>query len=245
MIARPASPGRGLRRAALSGLVAACLTVGVAACSSDTERLTDRSGDTATAAAAPDTSGLESYIADPADPTISTAAESNMTTVPDLPDPSATAVSTSGPVTSAGDIDQQVPEVSVTVAPPVALTDTADFGGQVTARISEVKAVQATASLPGEISGPAISATVEITNGSADPIGVDSVTVTLTDAAGNPAVPIDDNATPLQGVVQPGASATGTYVFTVPADQRNPVTVTVNYSAGAPTLVFTGQVAGG
>jgi hypothetical protein len=34
-------------------------------------------------------------------------------------------------------------------------------------------------------------------------------------------------------------------VFTVPADQRNPVTVTVNYSTGAPTLVFTGQVSGG
>ena len=68
----------------------------------------------------------------------------------------------------------------------------------------------------------------------------------MTDAAGNPAGPIAaDPSAPLSGVLDPGATKSGTYVFTVPADQRNPVTVTVNYSAGAPTLVFTGQVAGG
>lgn len=249
MTARSGGPRRRTLRAAGLGVVVAFLAFGIAACTSDTERLSDRTGETPAAAAADGTESPEAVppadMADPADPTISTAPETNMTSIPDLPDPSLTAVSTSGPVTSAGDIDQQVPEVPVTLAPPVALTDTADFGGQVTARISEVKAVQATATLPGEISGPAIAVTVDITNGSADRIGADSVTVTLADAAGNPAVPIDDNAAPLTGVVEPGASASGTYVFTVPADQRNPVTVTVNYSAGAPTLVFTGPVAGG
>jgi hypothetical protein len=139
-----------------------------------------------------------------------------------------------------------VPEVPVTTAPAVALTDTADFGGQVSARISQVSAIQASATLPGEIAGPAVAVTVEITNGSSAAIGLDTVTVTLADAGGTPATTISsDPAAPLQGALEPGAAKSGTYVFTVPADQRNPVTVTVNYSTGAPTLVFTGQVSSG
>ena len=49
----------------------------------------------------------------------------------------------------------------------------------------------------------------------------------------------------LSGALAAAGSAKGMYVFTVPADARNPVTVTVNYSSGAPTLVFTGAVSGG
>jgi hypothetical protein len=232
---------RRVRVLSLGGLAVAVFTLGVAACTSDTERLADRSEE----AAAAEDPQVPTSLADPLDPVLTTQPETHLTSISDLPDPSATAVSTSGPVAPAGNVDETVPEMSEATAPAVGLTDTADFGGQVTATITQVSAVQATATLPGEISGPAISATVEISNGSADTIGVDTVTVTLTDGAGNPASPISGDATPLQGVVAPGASAAGTYLFTVPPDQRNPVTITVNYSAGAPTLAFLGEVSGG
>jgi hypothetical protein len=260
MTARSSLPHRrGVRTVAFGGLVAACLAFGVAACSSGA---TGDQADQATPSTplvvsvpaplnAIPTSGQDPADATdpgagaPAEPlTTGTPTQTQMTALTDLPDPAP--VSTAGPIAPAGNIDQIVPEVPVTTAPAVALTDTADFGGQVTARISQVSAVQATATRPGEVSGPAVAVTVEIANGSGAPIGVDAVTVTLTDAGGNPATSISTTpAAPLQGVLDAGTTKSGTYVFTVPADQRNPVTVTVNYSSGAPTLVFTGQVAGG
>jgi hypothetical protein len=263
MTVRPVPQRRGVRAAALGGLLAACLALGLAACGSGDQAVPDQaaadqaSGTTplvqsvdAPLNAAP-TSGQDPADATapgadaPAEPvTTGTPTETQMTALTDLPDP--VPVSTAGPIAPAGNIDQIVPEAPVSTAPPVGLTDTADFGGQVSARIAQVNAVQATATLPGEVSGPAVAVTLEITNSSAQAIGLDSVTATLTDAAGNPASPIAaDPSAPLSGVLDPGATNSGTYVFTVPADQRNPVTVTVNYSAGAPTLVFTGQVAGG
>ena len=262
MTVRPVAHRRGVRAAALGGLLAASLAFGLAACSSG-----DRAGtDPAAADPASSTPLVQSVDAplnavptsgqDPADGTAlgadapaeplttGTPSQTQMTELTDLPAPAP--VSTAGPIAPAGNIDQIVPEAPVTTAPAVGLTDTADFGDRVTARITQVAAVQATATLPGEVSGPAVAVTVEITNSSAETVGLDSVTLTLTDAAGNPASPIAaDPSTPLSGVLAAGAAATGTYVFTVPADQRNPVTVTVSYSSGAPTLVFSGQVSGG
>lgn len=263
MTDRPVAHRRGLRAAAFGCLLAACLTLGLAACGSGDQAGPDQSAaDQASGAtslvqsvdaplnAAP-TSGQDPADATgagadaPADPLITgIPTQTQMTALTDLPDP--VPVSTAGPIAPAGNIDQIVPEVPVTTAPAVGLTDTAEFGGQVSARIAGVTAVQATATLPGEVSGPAVAVNLEITNGSAQAIGLDSVTVTLTDAAGNPAGSMAaDPSAPLSGVLDAGATKAGTYVFTVPADQRNPVTVTVTYSSGAPTLVFTGQVAGG
>ena len=250
---------RGLLAGAAAGLTAACL-FGVAACGSGgTDDQADQTTSTTPAVVsvqaplnAVPTSGQDS--ADATDPGAGAPADPLVTGTPTPPPtaadssngPTQPPVSTAGPIEPAGNIDQMVPEVPVTTAPAVALTDTADFGGQVSARISQVSAIQASATLPGEIAGPAVAVTVEITNGSSAAIGLDTVTVTLADAGGTPATTISsDPAAPLQGALEPGAAKSGTYVFTVPADQRNPVMVTVNYSTGAPTLVFTGQVSGG
>ena len=71
------------------------------------------------------------------------------------------------------------------------------------------------------------------------------IAVTLTDSAGNAASTVTGSTGALSGALGAAESAKGMYVFSVPADARNPVTVTVTYSSGAPTLVFTGAVAGG
>jgi hypothetical protein len=251
---------RAVVNAALAVAVAVGLTFGTVACSSSTD---DQAAATPTVLTVD--APLNADPSDNGDPTDQPAAVGTDPAAPsELPEPttgpayagdtappsetdtpSAPTVSTAGPIAPAGNIEEIVPEVPVTTAPPVALTDTADFGGKVTAKIAEVAPIQATATLPGEVSGPAIAVTVEVNNGSADTIGLDSVTVTLTDSAGNVASNVTGSTGALSGALGAAGTAKGMYVFSVPADARNPVTVTVTYSSGAPTLVFTGAVAGG
>ena len=58
-----------------------------------------------------------------------------------------------------------------------------------------------------------------------------------------PASPLDDpSRRPFCGMVAAGESADGVYVFSVPADARDSVTIEVGYQAGAPLLLFTGPV---
>ncbi len=103
--------------------------------------------------------------------------------------------------------------------------------------------MDATAQLPGEVAGPAVAVTVEVSNGSAQPIGLDSVTVTLTDSDGNPGSPLStDPAKPLAGVLAPGTQQSGSYVFSVPNDTRDPLAVSVSYSTGTPTVLFKGSI---
>ena len=45
-------------------------------------------------------------------------------------------------------------------------------------------------------------------------------------------------------MVVEGGNAAATYVFAVPNDARNPVTITIAHSPSAPTLSFAGEVAG-
>jgi hypothetical protein len=168
------------------------------------------------------------------------------------PDPSAAA-------DAAAPADPPAPEARTTpppapVAPPVlgaalapvGLGDVADFGTGVRARIAAVEAVEAEAFLPGEHSGPAVALTVELRNGSGRVVGLDSVTVDVTDAAGVPASPVTDpERAGLAGDLPAGAAASGVYVFSLPADRRAGATVGVRYTAPAPMALFTGSLGGG
>lgn len=248
-------------RASLALLLGAGVLLGTAACSSDATfvsgaggavvETTDPATTTATSSAAGVPTQVEGGELAPGDETSepadagdaqATAAggESAATATPEPP------VSTAGPAPSTGGgIGEVVEEVAVVVNAPVALDQVADFGGQVTARLGAISPLEATATLPGEIGGPALAITVDIANGRAEPIGLDAVTVSLIDGAGNAASEISgEPASPLAGALQPGQQASGVYVFTVPtADQAN-LSLTVNYSAGAPTVLFTGSVSG-
>jgi hypothetical protein len=108
--------------------------------------------------------------------------------------------------------------------------------------VVSVEAIQGTASGPGNIAGPALRVTVRLTDGRSSAVSLDGVVVNLTygqDAT--PASPLDDpSGSPFSGTLAPGASGVGVYVFTVPADQRQVVTVSVGWEAAAPVMVFTG-----
>ncbi len=152
-------------------------------------------------------------------------------------------VSTSGAAPTSGDINQVVPNRDLVTNSALPLDAASDLGGQISARLAEVKAVDAQARVPGEISGPAVAITVEISNDSPNAIGLDSVSVDVQGAGGVPTSPITtDPASPLSGVLQPGEKKTGVYVFTMPADARNGASITVLYSADAPVALFAGNI---
>ncbi len=129
--------------------------------------------------------------------------------------------------------------------PAVGLDQPAAVGNGITAVVSSLEAIDGTAQGPGNVTGPALRATVRITNGTAGPVSLDAVVVDLATGADlSPASPLDDpSQRPFSGTVAPGDTAEGVYVFTVPVDDRAAVTLSVGYQAGAPVLVFTGSAA--
>ena len=164
----------------------------------------------------------------PAPPTATVAPETSVVPAPPTPEPT-------GPTADANALPPSLPAVP--------LDETAAVGNGVTAVVESLDAIEGTAQGPGNVAGPALRATVRITNGTADPVSLDAVAVDLaTGTDRTPASPLDDpSEVPFAGTVAPGDSAQGVYVFTVPADARAVVTVSVGYQAGAPFLTFTGS----
>jgi hypothetical protein len=145
------------------------------------------------------------------------------------------------PVGDVGEVEPTPPPAGL--AASVALDQRAEFGNGVTARITSIEPIDAQSSLPGEISGPAVQFTIEVTNGTPAEINMDAVTVDLRDAAGLPAYQITTApAEPFSGSVAPGDSTTGRYVFTLAPENRSNAFLTINYSADTPTVVLTGDL---
>lgn len=127
--------------------------------------------------------------------------------------------------------------------PPVALDAGADLGGGLVVAIADVESIQGTARGPGNVAGPALRVRVRITNGTQEPVSVDAVAVNLYSGPDDdPASPLDDpSQRPFRGSVPAGDRAEGTYVFSIPVEARDRVTVEVGPAPGAPRLIFTGS----
>jgi hypothetical protein len=153
--------------------------------------------------------------------------------------PLATAAPTDVPQTVLVDAPQLPPNL-----PPVALAEPSTYGNGVDARLVSIEAFDARAQGPGEVSGPALAVTVELTNAGTDPVSLATVAVNLYFGRdGTPAVRVTDRTgTPLRGELAAGKSARATYAFTVPAEQRDIVAVAVSYLDGSGTAVFSGAV---
>ncbi|RZU34447.1 hypothetical protein [Blastococcus saxobsidens] len=151
------------------------------------------------------------------------------TVIPAPPTPEPT-----GPTENANALPVSLPEV--------ALGEPAAVGNGVVASIADLEAIEGTAVGPGNLAGPALRVTVRIENGTGAPVSVAGVAVNLYHGRDKvPASPLEDpSQRPFVGMLEPGDSADGVYVFTVPADQRDVVTVEVGYEAGAALLFFTG-----
>jgi hypothetical protein len=216
----PSGPGWTRRRIALvSGAV-----VVVAAVVALVVVLTTRGG-TSSAASSTSTS------AGPGASTTTATATPSGSVVPNPPTPTP-----SGPTANATDLPADLA--------PVPLAATASVGNGVVASLPSIRGIQAKATGPGNVAGPAVQVTVRIQNGTAAPIGLGGVAVNVYYGVDRtPAATVDDpSAKTFAGTLAAGASADGTYVFSVPADARQDVTVEVGYQAGAPLLQFTGAV---
>ena len=158
-----------------------------------------------------------------------------------------------------GNIHRAVRAVTVTTKPPVSLRAVADFGTGVTAQIMSIKAIEYHAVAPGQVSGPGLRLVIQVSNGTGKSIGLGNAVVTIADARGTPAeemnvTPVGSDADvghlgpgnfsyPLRGLLAPRHTASGTYVFTIPAGHRNPVTVNFSYAGGGPVVLFKGDTA--
>jgi len=176
----------------------------------------------------------------PAGQPASTIADQQSQAAPQPPPAAATPTTAPGQ----GNVAIEIPEIVVTTQAAVPMTSSATLAGAVTAAVASVRSTTAEPIGPGEIGGPAIAVTVEIVNGSANPVDLDAVYVTLNDSTDSPGIPTTGNpARPLSGPLAAGARAQGVYVFTVAESLRDPVTVLVGYSTAAEVVSFVGNVA--
>lgn len=140
---------------------------------------------------------------------------------------------------------ETVPVEPVQTMAPVPLQSVGDFKTGLTVELASIVAVQAEAKAPGEISGPGLRVTVAAANDGEDAVSLDTVVVFLSYGSDRtPATQFGSSSEPLAGDLAPGSSRQGTYVFTVPTDQRDDVRVEVSYTGSAPTVAFTGSVDG-
>jgi hypothetical protein len=155
------------------------------------------------------------------------------------PEPGAT---TPVPAPGGGSIDQEIEPGTPTTMPEVPLTDVANFGGSITAKVDRVEVIEAQARLPGEIAGRALAVSVTVTNESAVPLDLSGATVTLVDAAGTPASSLTaPPSQPFAAVVDPSGASTGVFVFTQSESNPRPLKISVSYAAASPVVLFVGD----
>ena len=104
--------------------------------------------------------------------------------------------------------------------------------------------MQAQAHIPGEISGPALSFTLQLTNRGRHSLDLSTnIAVTAQDAAGQPFTALTTSTHPVSGTLRGrGAQASGRYVFHLPDNTKNPVTIEVTYAATTEVARFVGPI---
>lgn len=135
------------------------------------------------------------------------------------------------------------PTSEVSTKPPVPLDEPEEVEEGLTARVSRLEAVAGEASGPGEVSGPAVRATVTLSNRSDERVDLSSTVVNLYHGADEtPGSALSGPGTrALPTSVAPGSRASGTFVFAVPEDRRAEVLITVDYSVDTPVVAFRGR----
>ncbi len=127
---------------------------------------------------------------------------------------------------------------------PVAPDEPADNGAGLVASITAMTSVQGEAVQAGEIAGPAVQFTLSLTNDTGEDVdlGLISVNAYLGEGRTPAGGLVRPGGDPFSGTLADGDSAEGVYVFSIPENQRDDVTLTVDYRAGQPAFVFRGAV---
>lgn len=203
-------------------------------------------GCTATQSPADSTSAAQGSTSATVGPT-SAATSGTGASVPASPDavaqPAPTDRTVPVPAPSGGTIYQVVPSATAGPVTKVDMKDTAKLPGNVSISITKAEAIQTKATTPGEIAGPALAMFVSIHNGSEQKVNVDSAILALTNSNNQLGQPTtSDPYQPFSGELAPGASAEGIYVFLLPTNARDGLTLSVEYAAGQASAQFVGDI---
>ena len=124
--------------------------------------------------------------------------------------------------------------------PPVAVGETVDAGGGLTAEVLDIEASEITGGVPGDIAGPAVAVTVEVANGGTAAADIAFVVVSVAYGDGQEAPGFEGGpADPLVGPIPAGEARRGTYVFGVPGQGTGTLKVRVGTDPARPLAVFT------
>jgi hypothetical protein len=127
-------------------------------------------------------------------------------------------------------------------SPPVGLDESPSVVDGVTVRVKSLDGVDGEATLPGEVSGPAVRAELEVYNASTVPVDLATVVVNLAYGTGRtPANTFSTGTSSFPASVAAGDTATGVYVFAVPADAQDDLRLTFDYAVDVPVVVFEGS----
>jgi hypothetical protein len=149
------------------------------------------------------------------------------------------ATTTTSPSADSGTIDDVRP-----TSDPHPFDVPAEIASGVTATVGSMSAVTGVASGVGESGGPAVRFEVTITNDSDEDIDLQNVRM-LVDYGPNASPASELTGGPdlvaFPATLEPGASATAAYVFTIPVEDRSDVRVTVDYLVSVPFALFSGS----
>jgi len=131
--------------------------------------------------------------------------------------------------------------------PPVAAAKgfekQAEVAQGVATKVKAMKAVNGEARGVGEVAGPAVQFTLEVTNSTTETISLAEAVVNV--EAGADRFPAEQlsgpGAVPFPAEVAPGQTVSGVFVFQIPPEQRKTARVLFHYQAASPVAAFEGS----
>lgn len=193
-------------------------------------------------AAEPDTTAAPAKTSVPSSPTSDATGGPGDTGSAGAGNASPGVPSGSGSGTGPGALDR-APYAEATPEPAIGLRATADFENGLTIRITAIEKVRGEARGPGEIDGPALRLRVRAHNDGTKAVDLETVMLTLT--YGRSRTPAPELHHPggraLAGRLPSDGTRDGTYLFSVPPEQRDRIRVTASHVGGAPVRVLAGD----
>ncbi len=165
-------------------------------------------------------------------PTPSTTAGPTPNASPQNPSPKATPTRT-----------ESTPSRSLSLTPAPIAEPTHTYAG-VQVSLDSIEAVTGEARGPGELAGPALRVTVTLRNNTATELPLEGALVNVFyGAAQTPAIQLSGpGVDPFPSVAAPNEVVHGTYVFSVPIEDRSGIAIEVVAGTATPVFVFEGPV---
>lgn len=159
--------------------------------------------------------------------------------------PAGTASADAGTPAPTPDGASAAPSPAPSAAPTgtVPIDSSADVVTGVTMHVSSIEAVQGEAVQPGEVGGPALRVTIDVVNTTGASVSLANAVVNAYyGASWTPAVTLaKPGGSPFPADVAAGATASGTFLFSVPEAARSLVRIEVDAQLGGPVVVFEGS----